>query len=140
MSDQAENRFIHEFFAEENRDLYYELDRDGYAVRNIDIDRANDESASAVARSEWNHARDYGDLYEYMARFGRIAEGKLGEDLEATAADHPYDTISAEVFDQVWTRCRSDLERRWATGGEQAYLTATPPAQRWTPLKEPRTE
>jgi hypothetical protein len=126
-------RFIHEYFADEGRDLYYELDSDGFAVRNVDVDPATGEPASAVLRPEWNTARDYGDLYEYIAKFGRVAEGNIGEALESP---EPDEVITAAAFEAVWTRCRADLERRWTSGGREAYEREAPSGQRWNALKE----
>jgi hypothetical protein len=125
-------RFIHEYFADDYRDLYYELDSDGFAVRNLDVDPATGEPASAVSRPEWNTARDYGDLYEYEAKFGRVAEGNIGEALES---HEPDEFITAADFEAVWTRCRADLERRWTSGGRGAYEREAASAQRWKPLK-----
>lgn len=102
--------FIHEYFGDDDRDFYYELDSDGFAVRNLDVDPATGEPVSAVSTAEWNTARDYGDLHEYMAKFGRVAEGNIGEALESA---EPYDEISASAFEEVWEKCRADLERRW---------------------------
>jgi hypothetical protein len=126
-------RFIHEYFADEDRDLYYELDSDGFAVRNVDVDRATGEPVSAVSRPEWNTARDYGDLYEYMAKFGRVVEGNIGEALESP---EPDEVITAAAFEAVWNRCRADLERRWTSGGREAYEREAGSVQRWIPLEE----
>lgn len=130
----GDRRFIHEYFAEEDRDLYYELDSDGFAVRNLDIIRTSGETASAVSRAEWNRERDHGDLYEYMAKFGGVVEGNIGDTLEAP---EPYEVIPSADFETVWSRCRADLERRWASGGKEAYERDAASAARWTPLKEP---
>jgi hypothetical protein len=126
-------RFIHEYFADEDRDLYYELDSDGFAVRNLDVDPATGEPVSAVSRPEWNTARDYGDLYEYEAKFGRVAEGNIGEALDSA---EPYEVITAAAFEAVWNRCRADLERRWTSGGREAYEREAGSVPRWIPLKE----
>jgi hypothetical protein len=126
-------RFIHLYFADDDRDLYYELDNDGFAVRNLDVDPATGEPVSAVSRPEWNTARDYGDLYEYEAKFGRIAEGNIGEALNSA---EPYEVIKAAAFETVWNRCRADLERRWTSGGREAYERKAASSQRWKPLKE----
>jgi hypothetical protein len=125
-------RFIHEYFADDDRDLYYELDSDGFAVRNLDVDPATGEPISAVSRPEWNSARDYGDLYEYIAKFGRVAEGNIGEALES---HEPDEFITAAAFEAVWNRCRAHLERRWTLGGREAYERDAASAQRWKPLK-----
>jgi hypothetical protein len=79
-------------------DSHYELDRDGFAVRNLDVDPATGEPISAVSRPEWNSARDYRDLYEYIAKFGRVAEGNIGEALESHERD---EFITAAEFEAV---------------------------------------
>lgn len=134
MNDTASGgrRFIHKYFADEDRDLYYELARDGFAVRNLDVDPATGEPVWAVSRPEWNTARDCGDLYEYEAKFGRIAEGNIGEALESP---EPFEVITTAAFEAVWNRCRADLERRWTSGGREAYEREAASAQRWKPLK-----
>jgi hypothetical protein len=81
---------------------------------------------------KWNTARDYGDLYEYEAKFGRVAEGNIGEALES---HEPDEFITAADFEAVWTRCRADLERRWISGGREAYEREAAAAGRWKPLK-----
>jgi hypothetical protein len=126
-------RFIHEYFADEDRDLYFELDSDGFAVRNLDVFRATGEPVSAVSSQEWNTARDYGDLYEYIAKFGRVVEGNIGEALESP---DPDEVMTAAAFEAVWNRCRAELERRWTSGGREAYERKAASSQRWKPLKE----
>lgn|SRR5262245_32390126 len=125
-------RYVYEYFAEEDRDLYYELDNRGFTVRNIDIVRASTQPEAAVATSEWNAARDYGDLNEYMAKFGGIVMENIGENLEAA----PYEDITASAFEEVWERCRAELEGRWATGGRDEYERASASEPRWKPLKK----
>jgi hypothetical protein len=64
------------------------------------LDHATGEPASAVSRPEWNTARDYGDLYEYMAKFGGVVEGNIGVMLESRAG-RGHDS----------SRIRGDLEQ-----------------------------
>jgi hypothetical protein len=103
-------RHIHEYFADEDRDLYYELDEFGYVLRFIDIERSGQRVESAASRSEWHDARDRGELEAYQAMFGGVAEGNIGETLDDP--EHPYDVLTGEQFDAVWTSSRAKLELR----------------------------
>jgi hypothetical protein len=68
-----------------------------------------------------------------MAKFGGVVEGNIGEMLESP---EPDEVITAAEFEAVWNRCRVDLERRWTSGGREAYEREAASAQRWRPLKE----
>lgn len=139
MSDSrgGDHRFVHEYFVDEDRDLYYEVDDAGFVVRNIDVGRATGEPASAVARLEWSDARDHGDLHAYIARFGRIVEGNIGETLDRP---EPFEVIPGHVFEEAWSRARAKLEKRWEAGGRAAYENAGDTNPRWTPPKGPSSE
>jgi hypothetical protein len=125
-------RYIHEYFEDDDRDLYYELNPEGYAARNIDVNASTGLAEAAVRRNEWNQARDYGDLYEYMAKYGGVVEGNIAEGLDAGP---PFRELDSQAFEEVWDRCRRFREELWDSGGRDTYEREKGSKPRWTPLK-----
>lgn len=75
-------------------------------------------------------ARDFGDLYQYIARYGRLAEGDIGRSLST----RPHDRIDSALFQDVWDHARASLDARWARWGEEAYELDRPNHPEWIPL------
>jgi hypothetical protein len=125
-------RFVHLWWHEEDIHYYVELDDDAYIKRDVEIDPSG-EVTSAASRDDWNRARDYGDLYEYQAKWGLVGEGQV---LPENVPNPSYSTPIAErEFEEHWDAARRARAARWDTGGRDEYERTRNAQPKWKPLK-----
>lgn len=122
--------FLYTSFADDDLDLYYELDDKGYVLRDINVRQSSGELLTAASLNEWNQARDYGDVHAYRAKFGSVAEGEVGPALSDV---FPWRAVSEAEFEELWSRARAVCEERWSAGGKEDFERSDW-FGRWVPL------
>jgi hypothetical protein len=100
-------RWLRSYWDEEDILFYFELDADGWVLRQVELQGPTQTPISAAALSEWPDPVTDGldAVRQYIARYGGIAEKPMPADL-----DFPHEDTSAEEFDNVWRDARARLE------------------------------
>ncbi len=129
-------RFLFTDFADDDLDLYYELDDEGHVLRDINVRQSSGEPLTAASRDEWYAARDFGDLHAYRTKFGGVGEGEVGSALSDV---FPWRAVSEVEFEELWSRARTACEERWRAGGREAYERSEW-FGRWVPLNADRSK
>jgi hypothetical protein len=96
------------YYEDEDLWLYFEVDDDGWAVRQVEARGADSEPVTAASLEEVLHLRDHADLAamgRYERQYGVLAEGSLdGWQEQPQAAEIP-----AAEFEQLWAEARRTL-------------------------------
>ncbi|WP_370531715.1 hypothetical protein [Streptomyces venezuelae] len=91
------------YWDEEDTWFYFEVDADGWVIRQVELEGPELIPIAAASLDEWQRARDGGRLDEYDSRFGVTAELPVSE-----WEGHDPEPLASEEFEEVWraARCR----------------------------------
>ncbi|MCN9243743.1 hypothetical protein NGF19_23655 [Streptomyces sp. RY43-2] len=100
-------RWIRCFWDEESVWFYFELDGDGYVLRQVELQCPGDKALAAASRAEWQEARRGGQSAAYERVHGLTAEPPVSE-----WEGHDPERLSADEFEIVWSTARRQLQDR----------------------------
>jgi hypothetical protein len=96
------------YYEDEDLWLYFEADDESWAVRQVEVRRADSKPVTAASLEEVLHLRDHADLAamgRYERQYGVLAEGSLDG-----WQDQPHaNEIPAEEFERLWAEARQTL-------------------------------
>ena len=103
-------RWLTSYFEDDDILYYFELDEDGWVLRQVELEGPTRTPITAAALSEWPDPTTDGlDAQRaYSARYGNTAD----QPLPSWDPDFPHEEISAEDFEGVWRSARGSLEER----------------------------
>jgi len=102
------NRFVRYHWSEEDTWSHAELDNDGRALRQVDLQGPTLEPVTAAALAEVLHVRDHQDLaamHAYEAKYGVLAESTWDGWENADQASE----ITEADFEALWASARQTL-------------------------------
>lgn len=92
------------YWGEEDVWFYFEIDPDGWVMRQVELRGPNDTPIAAASLTEWQEAQRMGRLHEYEATYGVTA----GIPIQEWEGYDPQPLASSE-FESVWRRARYHL-------------------------------
>jgi hypothetical protein len=92
---------------EEDIWFYFEVDAEGWATRQVELQGPELAPIAAASLDEWQQAQDAGLLDEYDHSFGIIAELPVSE-----WEGHDPETLTLEQFEEVWGPARRQIASR----------------------------
>jgi hypothetical protein len=95
------------FWDEEAVQFYFELDADGYVIRQVELQEPGSKALTAASLAEWQEAQRDGRSAEYESVYGLTAEPPISE-----WEGHDPQALSADEFEIVWSTARSELQDR----------------------------
>jgi hypothetical protein len=98
-------RWVRRYWDEEDIWFYFELNAEGWVLRQIEFLGPDGTPIAAAALREWFHELEAGRIQHYQARYGVVAEKPI-EDDEIT----DYEPVSAADFERMWVTARDHLE------------------------------
>jgi hypothetical protein len=100
-------RWLRSFWDEEAVWFYFELDTDGYVIRQVELQEPGSKSLAAASVAEWQEAQRDGRLAQYESVYGLTAELPTSE-----WEEHDPQWLSANEFEIVWSTARRQLQDR----------------------------
>jgi hypothetical protein len=100
-------RWLRSFWDEEAVWFYFELDTDGYVIRQVELQEPGSKSLAAASVAEWQEAQRDGRLAEYERVYGLTAALPLSE-----WEGHDPQWLSANEFEIVGSTARRQLQDR----------------------------
>ncbi|WP_370417283.1 hypothetical protein AB8O64_01050 [Streptomyces sp. QH1-20] len=100
-------RWVRCFWDEEGVWFYFELDKDGYVMRQVELQEPGSKALAAAWLAESQGAQRDGRLAEYESVYGLIAELPISE-----WEGHDPQWLSAHEFETVWSQARRQLQDR----------------------------
>jgi hypothetical protein len=100
-------RWVRCLWDEESIWFYFELDTDGYVVRQVEVQEPGSKILAAASLAEWNEAQSAGGLAEYESVYGVTAESSISE-----WEGHDPQWLSANEFESVWSTARRQIQER----------------------------
>ncbi|MBW8705143.1 hypothetical protein MBT84_36655 [Streptomyces sp. MBT84] len=100
-------RWLRCFWGEETVWFYFELDTDGYVIRQVELQELGSKALAAASLAEWQEAQRDGRLAEYESVYGLTAEPPIAE-----WEGHNPQWLSANEFEIVWSTARRELQDR----------------------------
>ncbi|MCC9709205.1 hypothetical protein E4N62_30520 [Streptomyces sp. MNU76] len=100
-------RWLRCFWDEEAVWFYFELDTDGYVIRQVELQEPGSKALAAASLVEWQEAQRDGRLAEYESVYGLTAEPPISE-----WEGHDPQWLSADEFEVVWSTARRQLQDR----------------------------
>lgn len=91
----------------ERRLVYFEVDAEGWATRQVELQEPELIPIAAASLDEWQQAHDAGRLDQYDNRFGITAELPVSE----WEGHHP-EQLTSEEFEEVWGAARRQIASR----------------------------
>ncbi|MEU9197032.1 hypothetical protein [Streptomyces hundungensis] len=95
------------FWDEEDTWFYFEVDAEGWVIRQVELEGPELTSIAAASLAEWQRAYDAGRLNEYDSGFGITAELPVSE-----WEGHNPEQLAAEEFEEVWGLARRQIASR----------------------------
>ncbi|MEV6701620.1 hypothetical protein AB0M68_31430 [Streptomyces sp. NPDC051453] len=95
------------YWDEEDTWFYFEVDAEGWVIRQIELEGPDLTPIAAASLEEWQRAHDAGRLNEYDSRFGITAELPVSE-----WEGHEPQPLTAEKFEEVWKTARRQIAAR----------------------------
>ncbi|WP_328303920.1 hypothetical protein OG389_19325 [Streptomyces sp. NBC_00435] len=92
------------YWDEEDLWFYFEVDAEGWVVRQIELEGPELTPISAASLVEWQQAYDTGRPDEYDTRFGITAELPVSE-----WEGHDPEQLTSDEFDEVWDSARRQI-------------------------------
>lgn len=89
--------------------FYFEADENGVVLRQAELEGPKRKPIAAADYSDFPDARTDGAdaVEEYTNRYGGLAIGAIS----SWEPDFPHEEISAEEFEDVWRKARTELEQ-----------------------------
>ncbi|MFI6275675.1 DUF6881 domain-containing protein [Streptomyces sp. NPDC050988] len=98
-------RWVRCFWDEEAVWFYFELDTDGYVIRQVELQEPGSKALAAASLVEGQEAQGAGRLAEYESVYGLTAEPPISE-----WEGHDPQWLSANEFEIVWSTARRQLQ------------------------------
>ncbi|MFF3873013.1 hypothetical protein [Streptomyces sp. NPDC001978] len=95
------------YWDEEDVWFYFEVDSEGWVIRQVELERPELTPIAAASFAEWQRARDAGRLDEYDSRFGITAELPVSE-----WEGHDPEQLTSEEFEEAWGSARRQIASR----------------------------
>lgn len=95
------------FWDEEDVWFYFELDADGYVIRQVELQEPGSKALAAASLVEWQEAQRDGRSAEYESVYGLTAEPPISE-----WEGHDPQSLSVDEFEIVWLTARGELQDR----------------------------
>lgn len=95
------------YWDEEDTWFYFEVDAEGWVIRQIELEGPDPTPIAAASLEEWQRAHDAGRLDEYDSRFGITAELPVSE-----WEGHDPLPLTSEEFEEVWRTARQHIVAR----------------------------
>jgi hypothetical protein len=92
------------YWDEEDVWFYFELDAEGWVIRQIERQGRELNPIAAASLVEWQQARDAGRLAEYDGRFGVTADLPVSE-----WEGYDPQPLTCEEFEKVWNTARRQI-------------------------------
>ncbi|WP_333741117.1 hypothetical protein [Streptomyces sp. IBSBF 2806] len=100
-------RWVRCFWDEEAVSFYFELDTDGYVIRQVECREPGGEAVAAASLTEWQEAQNGNRWGEYESVYGLTAESPISE-----WEGHDPQWLSVDEFESVWSTARQELQDR----------------------------
>jgi hypothetical protein len=100
-------RWVRCFWDEDAVWFYFELDTDGYVIRQVELQEPGSKAVAAASLAEWQEAQRAGRLAEYDSVYGLTAESPISE-----WEGHEPQWLSVDEFEIVWSTARRQLQDR----------------------------
>ncbi|MFF4169830.1 hypothetical protein [Streptomyces sp. NPDC001744] len=95
------------YWDEEDVWFYFEVDAEGWVVRQVELEGPELVPIAAASLAEWQEAREADRLDEYDSRFGSTAELPVPE-----WEGHGPEQLTFEEFEEVWGAARRRIASR----------------------------
>lgn len=95
------------YWSEEDVWFYFEVDREGWVIRQVELEGPELTPIAAASLAEWQRAYDAGRLDEYDNKFGITAELAVSE-----WEGHDPEELTSDQFEEVWDMARRQIESR----------------------------
>ncbi|MFE0422079.1 hypothetical protein [Streptomyces sp. NPDC058953] len=92
------------YWDEEDVWYYFEVDADGWVVRQVEFAGPGLTPIAAASLAEWQQAYDAGRVDKYDSRFGITAEAPVSE-----WEGHDPEELTSEEFEKVWDSARRQI-------------------------------
>ncbi|MFI0225645.1 hypothetical protein [Streptomyces lydicus] len=100
-------RWVRCFWDEEAISFYFELDTDGFVIRQVELQEPGGEALAAASLVEWKEAQKNDRLAGYESVYGLTAEPPISE-----WEGHDPQWLSAKEFESVWSTARRQIHDR----------------------------
>jgi len=100
-------RWFRAYWAEEDTWFYFEVDAEGWVIRQVDLQGPLERPLSAASLAEWQAAQQSGALADYETTFGATAEVPVHE-----WNGHEPHAITDEEFEAIWLTARAACRAR----------------------------
>ncbi|MFF7146186.1 hypothetical protein [Streptomyces sp. SID2888] len=100
-------RWVRCFWDEDSVWFYFELDADGYVLRQVELQEPGSKAWAAASLAEGQEAQREGRLAAYESVYGLTAEPPISE-----WEGHDPQWLSAHDFEVVWSTARQQLQDR----------------------------
>jgi hypothetical protein len=110
MDSKPPVRWIEPYFAEDDLWQYFEIDEEGWVLRQVDLVGEYRTPTTAASRAELPRAHIDGleAVQRYESEFGVLSDAPIPSgDLVPPIRD-----IGAELFEEIWIRARTRLSSR----------------------------
>jgi hypothetical protein len=95
------------FWDEEAIWFYFELDTDGYVIRQVELQEPGNNALAAASLAEWKEAQNAGRVAEYERAYGLTAEPPASE-----WEGYDPEWLSVNEFESVWVTARQQIQDR----------------------------
>ncbi|MFI1656472.1 hypothetical protein ACH4ZU_16405 [Streptomyces sp. NPDC020472] len=95
------------YWDEEDTCFYFEIDVEGWVIRQVELEGPELTPVAAASLAEWQRARDEGRLDEYDSRLGITAELPVSE-----WEGHDPEQLTPDEFEEVWNSARRQITAR----------------------------
>ncbi|WP_432070657.1 hypothetical protein [Streptomyces sp. AA1529] len=95
------------YWGEEDIWFYFEVDADGWVIRQVELQGPEPAPIAAASLAEWQQAHEAGRIEEYDSRFGITAEVPVPE-----WEGHDPEQLTFEEFEEVWGAARRRIASR----------------------------
>ncbi|WP_305885403.1 hypothetical protein [Streptomyces sp. C10-9-1] len=95
------------YWDEEDTWFYFEVDAEGWVIRQIELEGPELTPIAAASLAEWQQASGTDRLDEFVNRFGITAELSVSE-----WEGHDPEQMTSDEFKQVWDAARRQMAAR----------------------------
>lgn len=101
-------RWLRSYWDEEDVTFFFEIDEDGWVLRQVELRGPSETPAVAAALAEWPNADRDGlaAVQAYESKYGGLADQPITQWDEGV----PHVEIEHTEFEAVWQRARAHLE------------------------------
>lgn len=99
--DCGMTRWWRSYWADDDVTFYFEVDTDGFVLRQVEVEGPQQLANAACSTQEWEDAFRSGTAHQYADRYGWPVDGST-----RTWTGHDLEPSTQEEFDAVWTPAR----------------------------------